>query len=147
VTGQVGAGTRGIATAPRSGLPGSSTALIAQARAVLAESARADDPGERFRLAHLAALRVAAALFAERGRPARARRRLVNAWELVETVAPELAEWAAYFAVGAAVRAAVEAGATSAVSQRGADDQVRAAEQFLRVVESSLGMLAAPLAS
>jgi SAV_6107-like HEPN len=123
---------------PRSGLPGSASALLAQARIVLVESAMADDPGERFRLAHLAALRIAAALFAERGRPARARRRLINAWELVETVAPEFAEWAAYFSVGAAVRAAVEAGATTAVGQRGADDQLRAAQEFLCLVESAL---------
>ena len=126
------------AAPPRSGLPGSPTALLAHARIVLAEAAMADDPGERFRLAHLAALRVAAALFAERGRPARTRRRLINAWELVCTVAPEFAEWAAYFAVGAPVRAAVEAGATTAVGQRGADDQLRAAQEFLTLVEGSL---------
>ncbi len=65
----------------------------------------------------------------------------------IDAVAPELREWAALFAAGAPVRAAVEAGALHAVSQRQADDQVRDAAAFLRLVESSLGMLAAPLAS
>lgn len=134
-------------TPPRRSMPGSAAALVAQARDVLAEATRADEVGERFRLAHLAALRTAAALFADRGRPASGRRRLVSAWVLVDAVAPEFSEWAAYFAAGAPARAAVEAGATSAVSARDADDQVRAAAQFLALVEDSLGLLAAPLAS
>jgi hypothetical protein len=48
-----------------------------------------------------------------------------------------------YFAAGAPLRAAVEAGALSAVSPRVADDQVRAAREFLALVEDSLGLLAA----
>jgi hypothetical protein len=129
---------------PRPGLSGSARGLIAQARSVLAEAAAADSAAERFRLAHLAALRTAAVVFAERGRPASARRRLVSAWVLVESVAPEFAEWAGYFAAGAAARAAVEAGA---VTPRDADDQLRAACEFLMLVEGSLGLLAVPLAS
>lgn len=126
---------------------GSATGLLTQARSVLADSIGADEPAERFRLAHLAALRTAAALFAVRGRPAATRRRLVSAWVLLEAVAPEFAEWAVYFAAGAPARAAVEAGAQNAVSERDADDQLRAAQEFLALVESTLGMLAAPLAS
>jgi hypothetical protein len=121
--------------------------LLGQARVVLAEAERTADPGDRFRLAHLAALRTAAAVVAERGRPASSRRRLMSVWVLLDSVAPELRDWAALFAAGAPVRAAVEAGALHAVSQREADDQVRAAGTFLDLVESSLGMLAAPLAS
>lgn len=122
-------------------------ALLAQARAVLAESADTMDPGQRFSLAHLAALRGAAAVIAERGRPASARRRLIPVWVLIDSVAPELSEWAAFFAAGAPLRAAVEAGALNAVGARAADDQVRAATDFLDLVESTLGVLAAPLAS
>ena len=122
---------------------GSTVGLLAQARTVLAEAAQADEPGERFRLAHLAALRTAAAVSAERGRPGSARRRLLSVWVLLERVAPEYRDWAVYFAAGASVRAAVEAGAVSAASERTADDQVRAARQFLAVVEDSLGLLAA----
>ena len=122
---------------------GSALGLLAQARVVLGEAAAATDPGERFRLAHLSALRSAAAVSALRGRPTAARRRLINVWVLLERVAPEHADWAAYFAAGAAVRAAVEAGASGAVTARLADDQLRAAGEFLAIVADSVGQLAA----
>jgi hypothetical protein len=121
----------------------SALSLLSQARGVLDDAAATADPGERFRLAHLSALRTAAAVSAQRGRPAATRRRLMSVWVLLERVAPEHADWAAYFAAGAPVRAAVEAGAISAVSPRSADDQVRAAAEFLALVEGSLGLLAA----
>ncbi len=125
------------------GSPGTALALVNQARLVLRDAVAADDPSERFRLAHLSALRTAAAVAAQRGRPAASRRRLVSVWVLLERVAPEFAEWAAYFAAGAPVRSAIEAGALSAVTERAADDQVRAATEFLALVEGSLGLLAA----
>jgi SAV_6107-like HEPN len=121
----------------------SSLGLLGQARAVLDEAGAASEAGERFRLAHLSALRTAAAVCAQRGRPASARRRLMNVWVLLERVAPEHGDWASYFAAGASVRAAIEAGAVSAVSPRTADDQLRAAGEFLALVESSFGLLAA----
>jgi SAV_6107-like HEPN len=124
----------------------SATSLVEQARAMLRDAERETDAAEQFRLAHLAALRAAAAVFAERARPA-GRRRLVSAWTLVDAVAPELSDWSAYFARTADTRAAIEAGARSVVSDRDADDQRHAAEQFLALVEQSLGLLAAPLAS
>ena len=55
-------------------------------------------------------------------------------------MAPELGEWAAFFAAGARKRAAAEAGLPSAVTEREADDLVRDAESFLSVVESALGV-------
>jgi len=127
--------------ARRSGLT-----LATQARDVLAEAASADDAGERFRLAHLAALRTAAALFADRARPA-VRRRPTNAWVLLVDVAPELGDWAKYFSAGATKRAAIEAGATRVVNQREADDLLRAATEFLAMVELSFGVFANSLAS
>lgn len=130
-----------VAQAPTS--HGSAVSLLKQARLVLDQAVASSDPGERFCLAHLSALRTAAAVLAMRGRPAAARRRLVSVWVLLEKIAPEHAEWASYFAAGAPVRAAVEAGAVSVLSPRAADDQLRAAAEFLAVVESSLGMLAA----
>jgi hypothetical protein len=117
--------------------------LLAQAHTVLDQAAVAQDHGERFRLAHLGALRAAAALCAPRGRPASTRRRLMSVWVLLERVAPEQADWAAFFSAGAPVRAAVEAGALSACTPRAADDQLRAAQEFLGVVENSMGLLAA----
>ena len=94
----------------------------------------------RYACAHVAALRAAAALLAARARPAAGRRRpQKNAWVLLAEVAPELGEWAGFFAAGAAKRAAAEAGSTRAVTEREADDLVRDADRFLGVVEQSLG--------
>jgi hypothetical protein len=125
----------------------SALALLERARPLLAEAARADGDGERFRLAHLAALRVAAAVVARRGRPPAARRRLMSVWVVLDRVAPDLADWGAFFAAGARARAAIEAGAHGVVARREADDQLRAATQFLAVVEADLQLLAPPLAS
>lgn len=124
-------------------------ALVAleRARVGLAEAAAVEAADERFRLAHLAALRAAAAVLADRGRPASARRRLVSAWLLIEAVAPEYREWAELFAAGAASRAAIEAGALGVVSRRAADDELRAAGEFLQLVAAGIGLLSAPLAS
>jgi hypothetical protein len=60
---------------------------------------------------------------------------------LLTDVAPELSEWAVYFAAGAAKRAAAEAGSTRAVTDREADDLVREADRFLAVVEQALGLV------
>lgn len=125
------------------GARGSPLVLLAQARRVLGDAEREADAGERFRLAHLAALRTAAAVCAVRGRPAGARRRLISVWALLQRVAPEHADWAVYFAAGARVRAGIEAGVRGVVSPRAADDQIRAASEFLALVEDSLGLLAA----
>ena len=120
-----------------------SAALLAHAHTLLAEAGRTDEPGERFRLAHLAALRIAAAAVAERGRPAGARRRLISVWLLLAKVAPEYDTWGRYFASAAPIRAAVEAGAQSAVSPLAAEAQWQAAAEFLAAVEGSIGVLAA----
>ena len=126
-------------TAPAPGLPAGT--LIALSRRGLVEACTAATPGERYAAAHLAALRAAAAVLACRARPASGRRgRPTSAWVLLADVAPELAEWAGFFAAGARKRAAAEAGLPSAVTPREADDLVREAETFLGVVESSLGL-------
>jgi L-fucose isomerase-like protein len=94
---------------------------------------------------------VAAAVLACRARPVDGvttpprRTRPTSAWVLLAAVAPELAEWAAFFAAGAAKRAAAEAGLPSAVTPREADDLVRDVEAFLAMVEGSLGLPAAQL--
>ncbi|SDJ14408.1 hypothetical protein SAMN05444157_1958 [Frankineae bacterium MT45] len=137
-------GLNGVPPAP---ISRSAVSLVSHARSVLAEAAATDSPAERFRLAHLSALRTAAALLAERARPAAGSRRLRSAWVLIDSAAPEFADWAAYFASGAGKREAIEAGSINVVSTRDADDQLRAAFDFLRIVESSLGLLAAPIAS
>jgi len=122
--------------------------LLAQARRALVEAAGLSRPAERYAAAHLAALRMAAAVLAARARPAPPSRRggrPPSAWSLLTAVAPELGEWAAFFAAGAATRAAAEAGLARAVTERAADDLVRDAETFLAVVETTLGLDHQPL--
>ena len=115
--------------------------LLALARRGLVEAGAAATPGERYAAAHLSALRVAAAVLACRARPETGpvrRGRPTSAWVLLSSVAPELAEWAGFFAAGATKRANAEAGLPSAVTAREADDLVRDAEAFLRMVEGSI---------
>lgn len=123
-------------------LSASALRLLAAARAALREADRADTPAERFATAHLAALRAAAAVLAARARPDDARvRRPTSAWVLLTSVAPELGEWAAYFAAGAEKRAAALAGLRTAVTAREADDLVRDAHTFLALAETTVGLL------
>ncbi|MEU9985679.1 SAV_6107 family HEPN domain-containing protein [Streptomyces sp. NPDC048045] len=124
------------ATAPPAALD-----LLAQARAGLEEAAVLETPNERYATAHLAALRTAAAVLAARGRPEtspRRRARIRSAWEVLPEIVPELAEWSALFASGAARRARAEAGIQGAAGQRDADDLIRDAAMFLRIVERML---------
>jgi hypothetical protein len=106
--------------------------LLRQAELGLAEAERLADPSRRFAAAHLAALRAGAAVLAVRGRPA-GRRGGRSVWQLLTAMAPELGEWAAFFAAGSATRAAAEAGISRLVTERAADDLVRQAGQFLEV--------------
>jgi hypothetical protein len=69
---------------------------------------------------------------------------VTSVWSLLVLVAPEFSEWASYFALGAGKRAAAEAGIPRVVSPREADDLMRAAEQFVAVVESALGLAYQP---
>ncbi|SEO97711.1 SAV_6107 family HEPN domain-containing protein [Trujillonella endophytica] len=125
-------------------VPAAAAGLLQQARRGLVEAAAATDPRERYATAHLAALRVAAAVLAARTRPEGGRRRPRSAWALLGEVCPELGEWATFFAAGAAKRAAAEAGLSRAVTEREADDLVRDAEAFLAVVETTLTQFPEP---
>lgn len=132
--------TAEVRTVPAAAYPRRSpAALLTAAREGLAEAERAARPVDRFALAHLAGLRSAAAVLAARARPGGPRRRATSAWALLAVVAPELGEWAAFFAAGARKRAAAEAGQPHVVSERDADDLLRAATSFLLVVEATLG--------
>jgi hypothetical protein len=113
--------------------------LLTTARHDLAEAAATTVATERYAAAHLAALRTAAAVLAVRTRPA-ATKRPRNVWSMLPQVAPELTEWAAFFAAGASKRAAAEAGLSRAVTPREADDLLRDAQTFLALVETTLGL-------
>ncbi len=114
-------------------------AHLARAEQALVEAAAAAEHTRRYASAHLAALRAAAAVLAVRTRPA-GRPGQRNAWVLLAAVAPELAEWAAFFAAGAAKRAAAEAGRARSVTTREADDLVRDSTLFVELVERCLGL-------
>ncbi|WP_205474652.1 SAV_6107 family HEPN domain-containing protein [Nocardioides sp. SYSU D00038] len=123
-------------------LPATTHSYLARAAESLHEAMTSPEHTTRYACAHVAALRAAAALLAARARPAPARRRpQKNAWVLLAEVAPELSEWATFFAAGAAKRAAAEAGSSRAVTEREADDLVRDADRFLGVVEQALGLV------
>jgi hypothetical protein len=115
-------------------VPEPALTLLSQAERGLAEAEVDPDAAQRFAQAYLSALRAAAALLAMRGRPHRARARPMSVWTLLASVAPEMREWAAFFASCSATRASVQAGITRAVTTRSADDLVRQAGQFLELV-------------
>ena len=126
-----------MTTTLRAPVPASAYDLLDRGRRGLADAYVARNPGERYVAAHLAALRCAAAVLAVRGRPSR--RGPTNVWAVLPVVAPELTEWAAFFAAGAARRAAVEAGRSEAVTAREADDLMRDAATFADLVVDLLG--------
>src|SRR6516165_12364586 len=139
-----------VARPGRPGQPGrlapSALALMESARHGLAAAEDEVTPGARYVSAHLAALRAAAAVVAARAEPPGGRRRRPQSvWELLPKVEPALREWAAFFAAGAAKRAAAEAGLPRAVSVREADDLLRDAETFLSLAENALGVPSQPL--
>jgi SAV_6107-like HEPN len=124
-------------------LPAATHSYLARAAGSLQEAMTTSEIPVRYACAHVAALRATAALLAARATPSlppRRGRQQKNAWVLLAEIAPELSEWAAFFAAGAAKRAAAESGSRRAVTEREADDLVRDADRFLGLVEESLGM-------
>ncbi len=117
-----------VATGPRV-VPADVAALLARADGELAAAEAASDPAERFLHAHLAALRAAAAVVALRGRPSR-RSGARSVWDMLAVVEPGLAAWSGYFASGARLRAAVDAGHGEDVTPARADELVACAEDF-----------------
>ena len=112
--------------------------LLDRAQASLLHASQAGEVGERYVLAHLAGLRAAAAVLAARITPASSSRPR-SVWEVLPTLAPDLTEWAVFFAASARQRAAVERG-DRVLPAREADDLVRQAEIFIEVVQEALGV-------
>ena len=113
--------------------------LIAALRG-LSDAAMTSRAPDRYVAAHLAALRAAAAVVAARAKPTSRRTRVRSVWTLLANVAPELKEWAAFFDTSARTRAEAEAGVSSAVTDRAADDLMRDAETFIELVATTLGI-------
>jgi hypothetical protein len=113
--------------------------LLGLARRGLAEARSIEAYGHSYAAAHLAALRAAAAVLAARARPAPVgRRRITSVWVLLTMVAPELGDWAAFFAAGAAKRSAAESG-IAVVTAEEADHLIFHAARFIEVVQETLG--------
>jgi len=113
--------------------------LLDRSRAGLLHAAAARTCSERYLAAHMAALRAAAAVLAVKGRPG-SRGGPRSVWEVLPRIAPEMGEWAAFFAATASRRAAVEAGRGDVITAREADDLLRDAEAFHHLVEASFGL-------
>lgn len=129
--GEVGAGEGSVP------IPPSALDLLARSDAELVAAQLAGSPEDQFVHAHLAALRAGAALLQVTGRPAR-RPMPRTVWDMVALVAPELGEWTAFFAAGAAARSAVEAGREGAVDATRAERTLSAAEDFQDAIRASL---------
>jgi hypothetical protein len=144
--------TRPDVRTSRAPVASTSLDLLDRSRASLLEACRTSDASERYVEAHLGALRAAAALLAARSLPSGAgssssgrairtsttRSRPRSVWELLPRVAPELTEWAAFFAASARRRAAIERGGR--IGARESDDLLRQAENFLEIVQDLLGL-------
>lgn len=129
------AGARG-AGAP---LSAAASRLVARADAEILAAQLSTSPADTFLHAHFAALRAAGAVLEASGR-ARPRGRARNAWDLLSQFVPELASWAGYFADGARLRSAVEAGRDDVVSAERAEAALAAVEDFRDVVAAHLGL-------
>ena len=105
----------------------SAEVLFDDVASALAAAEDAVRPADRYLAAHRAALRVAAGVLARRRPKLRERRSI---WAVVAQVAPELGEWAEYFAMLQLKVEAVQAGAVGLVTSREADDLVRDAQAF-----------------
>src|SRR6476469_5898016 len=123
---------------PRAPMATTALDLLDRSRASLVAACRAGTVDERYVEAHLAALRAAAALLAARSRPSR-RSRLRSVWEVLPEVAPELTEWAVFFASTAQQRAVLERGARVPTT-READDLLRQSETFHSLIRACLGL-------
>jgi len=116
--------------------------LLDRSRDGLVQACHSSSAADRYTQAHLAALRAAAALLAARSASA-GRSRPRSVWEMLPAVAPELTEWAVFFASSGRRRLALERGSAT-VTAREADDLVRQCESFLELVRGVLHLPFAP---
>lgn len=133
---------------PSAAPPSASTVLdlLDRSRAGLVQACRSQSAAQRYTEAHLAALRAAAALVAARTSVS-GRSRPRSVWEVLPGLAPELQEWAVFFASSGRRRLTLERG-TAMVSPREADDLVRQCETFVELVRGALHLpFAEPLPS
>ncbi len=111
--------------------------LIASATDALRRAEWAPSAALRYELAYLSVLRSGAAVLAVRARPRSLRTKPRGLWGLLAAAAPEMAEWAEFFAQCGSWSTALQEGRAT-VSARQADDLVREAEVFLAVARGCI---------
>ncbi|CAN5473775.1 hypothetical protein BH23ACT6_BH23ACT6_02780 [soil metagenome] len=119
--------------------------LLERAREGLVQACHAQSSTERYTQSHVSALRAAAAVIAAHNNMSRHPYKQSgprSVWEVLPAIAPELTEWAVFYAASARRRGVLMRGEAS-VSSREADDLVRQSEGFLEAVR---GMLHLPIA-
>lgn len=117
----------------------SSADLLTQAWRAIAEAQAAERAEQRFERASVAAVRAASAVLA--GCPTRVRgARAQSVWTLVVRCAPELREWADFFAAATrtCVRLRSQGVPSGGITQRLADDLLRDADRFTHEVRALL---------
>ncbi|EHR62497.1 hypothetical protein SaccyDRAFT_3670 [Saccharomonospora cyanea NA-134] len=126
---------------PRRPASPEAVALLGQAEHGLAEVDRETTAAGRFVASYLSALRAGAAILVAKGRPHRRAARPQSTWTLLTSAAPEVAQWAEYFAARSAAYAAAQAGISRHVGAEAADELRDRAGEFLslarRVVHGS----------
>lgn len=127
-----------VAPSPTAPIAPTAWGLLAQAKRGLTAAEWEAASVERFTSAYSSALRAAAAVLAASGRPHRGRARPTSVWLLLPSVAPELGEWAAFFAAHSARHAAAQAGIGGRITARAADDLLRQSWQFLELAERAV---------
>ncbi|MHB1009553.1 MAG: SAV_6107 family HEPN domain-containing protein [Propionibacteriaceae bacterium] len=110
---------------------------LRRAEQALLEAELAVAPADRYLASYLAAMRTAVTVLAVRARPRRTSGP-TDVWQVLAHVAPELGEWAAFFAAGRQKRLLVQVGAATLVSEREADDLLRDAQDFHDLVARRL---------
>jgi hypothetical protein len=89
---------------------------------------------DRFTCAYEAALKAAAAVVSVRGRPYKTRSRPASVWVLLDSAAPELAEWSAFFAAHSTLHSSVQAGVTRRLTVEATEELLRQARAFVELV-------------
>lgn len=119
--------------------------LLSAAAASLADAHWSRTVHGRSAGTRLAVLRAAAAVLAVRGGPARPSSGPVDVWSLLPRVAPELTEWADFFAAVLPHGARPGSDGDGPTSVREVDDLLRQGEEFVQLVAGTLGLPPVPV--
>lgn len=104
--------------------------LLRRAQLELDAADASADPQTAFLHAHMGAIRTASAVLAIAPGAPRRRRRVLSVWEQLAEAGPAWERWAATFAAGAPVRAAIEAGRLPELDERVAAVALDSARDF-----------------